>query len=70
MIAERMVACPSRAARAAVMDYARRWRLPVRPGMLGDTPLALVTSDADRAYVLRHVVADETPAPVAFMVIP
>jgi len=66
---ERIIACPSRTALDRVVAHAMRYGRPVRRGVMGETPLALVTSDRDFADVCREVVADETPVPARFEVV-
>ena len=67
---ERLIAAPTPTALDCIVAHALRWRLPVRRGVMGETPLALVTADADFAWVCREVVADEAAAPARFEVAP
>lgn len=69
-VRERLILAPSRAALDRIVAHAMRYGRPVRRGVMGETPLALVTSDRDFADVCREVVADETPAPARFEVAP
>lgn len=68
-VRERIIPCASRAALDRIVAHSMRYLRPVRRGVMGETPLALVTADADFAWVCREVVADETAAPVAFEVV-
>jgi hypothetical protein len=67
-VRERIIPCPSRAALVRIVAHAMRFGRPVRRGVMGETPLALVTSDSEFADVCREVVADETPVPARFEV--
>lgn len=67
-IRERIIPCASRAALDRIVSHAMRHLRPVRRGVLGAVPLALVTSDSDFAWVCREVVGDDSEAPAAFRV--
>jgi len=66
---ERIIVCATPTALDRVVAHAMRHLRPVRRGVMGETPLALVTSDRDFADVCREVVADETPVPARFEVV-
>lgn len=66
-VRERIIPCASRAALDRIVAHAMRYGRPVRRGVMGETPLALVTSDRDFADVCREVVADDSAPPAAFV---
>jgi hypothetical protein len=69
-VRERIIPCASRAALDRIVAHALGFGRPVRRGVMGETPLALVTSDRDFADVCREVVADETLVLARFEVAP
>jgi hypothetical protein len=69
-VRERIIPCESRAALDRIVAHSMRHLRPVRRGVMGETPLALVTADADFAWVCREVVASDDAAPARFEVAP